>query len=233
MLNRLAHTTTGSPTPEKPGVIQPSTSPSRIPTADEFTFGNVPQHIAAYLDDIVIFSSSWEEHVDHLEEALSRLQGAGLTLRAKKCQIAKRDCLFLGHVVGRGKVRPEEAKITAIRKFLKPKTKKHVRSFLGLTGYYRRFVKDYSTTAAPLTDLTRNSLPDKVRWETHHQEDFDELIRGLTSHPVLRGPDYDSCRNWGSPQPSRHRRSRQPSGLLLQEIISQGGQLCSHVPGNC
>lgn len=83
-----------------------------------------------------------------------------------------------------------DTKTSAIMEFKTPRTKKDVRSFLGLAGYYRRFVPNFSSIAAPLTDLTCKDLPDKVRWTDHHQQAFSTLKTILTSAPVLQGPDY-------------------------------------------
>jgi hypothetical protein len=108
----------------------------------------------AYLDDLVVFSNTWEEHLKHLEEVLARLRSAGLTAKPSKCQFAMKQCIHLGHVVGGGIVQPELSKLEAVNSFPTPQTIKQVRAFLGLTGYYRRFIPDFASIAAPLTDLT-------------------------------------------------------------------------------
>lgn len=90
-----------------------------------------------------------------------------------KCQFAIYECIHLGHRVGRGQVRPDAAKTQSIKEFLRPKTKKDIRSFLGLAGYYRRFVPGYATTATPSSDLTCKDKPDKLQWEPIHQTAFD------------------------------------------------------------
>ena len=95
-----------------------------------------------YIDDIAVFSSSWEEHCSHISRVLGRLGKAGLTVNVKKCQWGQKECEFLGHVVGNGKATPAELKVKAVREFQQPQTKKQVRQFLGLTGYYRRFVRN-------------------------------------------------------------------------------------------
>ena len=99
----------------------------------------------AYLDDLVIYSSTWEEHLLQLRSILLRLRKAGLTAKPSKCKLAARQCVYLGHVVGNGEVRPEVSKIKAVADFPCPETKKDVRAFLGLSGYYRRFIADYAT----------------------------------------------------------------------------------------
>jgi hypothetical protein len=147
-------------------------------------------YAAAYLDDVVIHSTSWEDHVGHLRSVLERLKEAGLTIKPKKCQFAMETCSYLGHVVGNGEVRPEEAKLTAVRDFPTPGTKRQVRAFLGLTGYYRKFIPGYAETAAPLTDLTRKSTPNKVRWTEECATAFAALKNSLCSEPVLKSPDF-------------------------------------------
>lgn len=87
-------------------------------------------------------------------------------------------------------MKPDAAKICDLRNFRTPKTKKDVRSFLGLAGYYRRFVENFSSMAIPLSDLTRDCCPDKVVWEPQHQQAFDTLVEALSSDPVLQGRDY-------------------------------------------
>ena len=86
---------------------------------------------------------------------MDHLRGAGLTAKPRKCQFAMAQCSYLGHVVGNGAVRPEKSKLDAITSFQQPKTKKEVHAFLGLTGYYRRFIPDFATIAVSLSDLVR------------------------------------------------------------------------------
>lgn len=144
----------------------------------------------AYLDDIIIFSTSWKEHMDHLSAVLERIVNAGLTVKRKKCQFAMAECVYLGHRVGSGKVRPEDLKIKAIQDFDIPITKRQVRSFLGLAGYYRKFIPHYSSLAAPLTDLTRKVAPNEVVWNTTCERAFQALKAALSSSPILQSPDF-------------------------------------------
>jgi len=120
---------------------------SLIRGMEEFTGG--------YMDDLVIFSNTWKEHLDHVWLVMERLKEANLTAKPSKCQFGMHECVYLGHIVGNGTVRPEKDKLEAVSTFPQPVTKKQVRAFMGLTGYYRKFIPNYATTAAPLTDLTR------------------------------------------------------------------------------
>ena len=157
------------------------------------------------------------------------------------------ECLYLGHVVGRGQVRRDNAKVTAIQNFLRSKKKKDVRSFIGLAGYYRRFVPNYSAIATPLTDLTKKDCPDRVVLTEQHQTSFDALKKALSSDPVLQGPDYttefvlhsdasDVRRNRDRPEPDRQEGRRPSRGLLLQEAEGPGEELRGsreRMSGNC
>ena len=117
----------------------------------------------AYIDNIVVFSSSWEEHLTHLHKVLNCLQEANLTIKMSKCQFGRIKVHYLGHVIGGGQVKPDPRKLEAVRGYPTPVSKKQVRAFLGLAGYYRCFVPHFSTTAEPLTDLTKSRNPDRVK----------------------------------------------------------------------
>ncbi|KAK7922269.1 hypothetical protein WMY93_009171 [Mugilogobius chulae] len=145
---------------------------------------------AAYLDDVVIFSRTWEEHVQHLRSVLEKIQVAGLTLNVAKCEWARRETRYLGYQLGRGEVRPQMDKVEAIQKCPCPRTKKEVRSFLGLAGWYRRFVPQFATIAAPLTALTTKDKKNPVTWTDECEAAFNTLKTLLCSSPVLRSPDF-------------------------------------------
>ena len=108
----------------------------------------------AYLDDVVVFSMTWEEHLEHIRRVLGAINAAGLTLNLQKCEWAKQETRYLGYLLGRGEVRPQVDKVEAIRNSPRPRTKTQVRSFLGLVGWYRRFIPQFATLATPLTNLT-------------------------------------------------------------------------------
>ena len=149
------------------------------------------ESVSAYLDDLVVFSSTWEDHMAHLRSVLWRLRKAGLTAKPRKCQFGMAQCIYLGHVVGSGVMEPDPAKVDSVASFPIPQTKKQVRTFLGLVGYYRKFVPNFSTIAAPLTDLTRKALPNRVSWSTCCDAAFKELKMLLSSSPILLSPDFE------------------------------------------
>ncbi|KAJ1199344.1 hypothetical protein NDU88_003181 [Pleurodeles waltl] len=146
---------------------------------------------AAYLDDVVIFSETWDDHLLHLQQICHTLENAGLTANPKKCVIGKPNISYLGYEIGQGTLQPQTKKIIAILNAPNPKTKKDLRSFLGLVGYYRRFIPDYSTLAAPLTDLLSKSHPNRLAPFSEHQKDsFEQLKFYLTQDPILKCPDF-------------------------------------------
>ncbi|CAM4681125.1 unnamed protein product [Lepidochelys kempii] len=144
-----------------------------------------------YLDDMAIFSDSWAEHLEHLQAVFQHLREAGLIVKAKKCQIGLNRVTYLGRQVGQGTVNPLQAKVNAIQKWPVPKSKKQVQSFLGLAGYYQRFVPHYSQIVTPLTVLIRKKQPNAVQRSEKCQKAFNQLKAALTSDPVLRAPDFD------------------------------------------
>lgn len=143
-----------------------------------------------YLDDVAVFSDSWEEHIEHLQIVLERLKGAGLTVRAEKCHLGCAQVSYLGHIVGRGQRRPSELKVAAVVKYRRPATKTEVRAFLGLAGYYQHYIKDYSDIASALTDALRKTEPVNVVWDARKECAFQELKRALSEGPVLMAPDF-------------------------------------------
>ena len=141
-----------------------------------------------YIDDIVVFSATWEEHCSHLKVVLGRLEKAGLTANVKKCQWGQVRCEFLGHMVGEGKVSPAECKVQALKEYQQPQTKKGIRQFLGLAGYYRRFIKEYADHSYFLTESTKKSAPERVAWSDVMFSEFSYLKNVLCAVPSLTLP---------------------------------------------
>ncbi len=151
---------------------------------------------SAYIDDILVTSDTWQEHLVHLKKTLSALRDAGLTSKLKKCVFIRSNIDFLGHCIGRGHLKPQTAKTKAIADFKIPKRKKHFRTFLGLSGYYRKFIPQYAHTTAVLTDLLRKKSPDILPWESKHQEAFEKIKTQLSFESVLVAPNHDKTLPW-------------------------------------
>lgn len=125
-----------------------------------------------------------------MEGVFEWLRAAGLTVKTKKCQFGVTECMYFGHIKGNGVVEPEASKVEAVWSFPQPATKKQVRGFLGLSGYYWKIIPGYATLAVPLTDLTRKSAPTRVVWSPQCGQAFRELKERLCSTPVLWSPDF-------------------------------------------
>ena len=142
----------------------------------------------AYIDDLVIYSDSWEDHIQLLQKFFSRLRGAHLTVNLSKSEFCRARVKFLGHIVGQGEVAPVVSKVEAILKFPTPVDKREIMRFLGMAGYYRKFCYNFSTIAEPLTTLLQKQK--KFVWSTECQHAFEKIKSLLLSAPVLKAPDF-------------------------------------------
>ncbi|XP_036347166.1 uncharacterized protein LOC118756514 [Rhagoletis pomonella] len=145
-------------------------------------------HAFAYLDDIIVIGSTFEEHVQNLREVLSRLQRANLRINPEKCDFFKKELRYLGHVVSEKGIHTDPEKVAAIRELKPPSNVKEVRQYLGIASWYRRFVPDFATLSQPLTALLKKGK--HWKWGVEQQEAFDTLKRKLTEAPVLACPDF-------------------------------------------
>ena len=143
----------------------------------------------AYLDDILVYSKTLEEHERHVHMVLRKPQAAKLLVKATKCDFHTQKTIFLGCVVSPGQFALEPEKIAAVREWPQPQNVKDVRSFVGYVNYYRKFIKDYGKMIAPLTKLTRNDQ--SFQWMDHEQAAFEEIKTAVLSEPVLKDPDPD------------------------------------------
>ncbi|XP_071491677.1 uncharacterized protein [Diadema antillarum] len=148
-------------------------------------------HVVHYIDDVLVYSKTWEEHVDDLRRVFQRLREAHLTARPSKCHLGCRSVEFLGHIVEGGRVKPTPEKLAKVKSMSRPTTKREVRSLLGLVGYYRKFIPNMAAIAAPLTDLTKKNQPEKVRWGEVQEHAFQTLQDRLCKYPILRLPNRD------------------------------------------
>jgi len=146
--------------------------------------------VIVYLDDICIYSSTPQEHLGHLDQVLTTLEANDIYLGIDKSAFGFPEMSFLGHIVGASGIRPDPDKVQAVKDWPTPTTQRQVRAFLGLTGYYRRFIRSYARIALPLTNLTKDHIP--WRWKDAEQNAFIQLKEALTSAPVLILPD-PSC----------------------------------------
>ena len=140
-----------------------------------------------YLDDIIIFSNSELEHLRHIEEIFTRLECFGLKMKREKCNFFKKHIQYLGHLKAADGFTPLPEKLESIRNMPKPKTPKEVKQFLGLIGYYRKFVPRFSDIARFLTNLTRHNT--EFIWTEKCDKAFKHLKELLMQHPILRYPD--------------------------------------------
>jgi transposase InsO family protein len=141
-----------------------------------------------FIDDVIIFSRTVEEHALRLANVLQRFEGANLQLQPEKCVFAQSEVQYLGHVISREGIRASPDKVKAVKEYPIPKTVKEVRSFLGLASYYRRLVPKFAEIAKPLTELTRKEQT--FEWDDRRQSAFEELKSRLCTTPVLAYPDF-------------------------------------------
>ena len=144
--------------------------------------------VEVYVDDIVIFSDTWEEHLKRLEQVLFWFKEANLTVNLSKRDFVKEKVIYSGYVVVHGVVTPIEAKVKSIIDYPIPENKKSLMRFLGMAGYYRKFCKNFSEVTAPLTELLKKGV--KYHWSEACQKSFDKVKDLLCLEPVLTALDF-------------------------------------------
>jgi len=143
--------------------------------------------VLVFFDDILIYSATWAEHLQHLHLVLQCLAEHSLFLKRSKCAFAVPSVAYLGHVISATGVTMDSDKVQAVLSWPVPKTVRAVRGFLGLAGYYRRFINNYGVIATPLTRLLRK---EGFHWTPEAEAAFRELQQALTKAPVLQLPDF-------------------------------------------
>ncbi|GBC33494.1 enzymatic polyprotein, putative [Rhizophagus irregularis DAOM 181602=DAOM 197198] len=156
---------------------------------DEILKEYIGEFVIVYLDDIMIYSKNFEEHVEHIDKVLNKLKKNNLIVKLKKCKFGERNIEFLGHIVGRDGLKPDAKKVEKIKEIKIPETVTQVRSFLGLCSYYRRFIKNFAKIAKPLYHLVKKDVP--FEWTEKQQEAFEELKIRLMEKPVLDHPNFE------------------------------------------
>ena len=142
-----------------------------------------------YIDDVLVFSHDFYQHLDHLDQIFQRFRDAKLTLRPSKCKFAAKSVPYLGHVISKHGIAVNPDKTDAIRSFPTPQTQRQLRSFLGASSYYRRFIKSYSLKAQPLYKLLHKNV--KFQWDADCEKAFQSLKQALVSPPILAFPDMN------------------------------------------
>ena len=159
-----------------------------------------PSFVAVYIDDLLIYSRSWKEHLDHLSKVMERLREVNLKLKLPKCHFMRKSVEFLGHILTPQGLQPNPQQVAAVQAFPVPKNVSELRRFLGLTSYYRRFIAQFSKIASPLHYLTKKEV--EWIWTGKCQHAFEQLnglvsanniaILSVTCHRVkeLFGPNH-------------------------------------------
>ena len=146
-------------------------------------------YVLVYLDDILIFSQTLEDHIHHIRQALQKLRDAQLFARLHKCSFFQKKVEYLGFDVSGDGVQPSPEKVRTVVEWPRPQGVKDVRSFLGLASFYRRFIRNFSYKARPLTDLTKDGI--LWHWDDPEEKAFRTLKKSLVTAPVLRMPDFE------------------------------------------
>lgn len=163
------------------------TEPSTDQRAMDFLFRDL-DFVRVYLDDIIVFSGTSKENIAHLSIVFDRIASFNLKLKVFKCEFVKSEVVLLGQVVSSEGVNVDPAKIEKIEKIPTPNSTTELCSFLGLVGYYRRYIKGFATICAPLHEGT--SAKKRLAWTTGMNEVFEELKKAMVSPPVLVYPDF-------------------------------------------
>jgi transposase InsO family protein len=146
-----------------------------------------------YIDDIVIYSPTFEQHLIDLKNVFQALKVANLTLKANKCQFCREEMSYLGHIITQNGIKPDPGLVKSVTKFPEPRKVKDVQSFLGLTGYYRRFIKDYAKIAEPLLRQLRSAQRSNhhLKWTRDCALAMETLKERLTNSPIMNTPNFN------------------------------------------
>lgn len=146
------------------------------------------RNVLVYLDDIIIASQTFDDHLNHMAEVFRRLRSTKLHLNSEKCHFCRDSLRYLRHIIDQEGIRTDPTKVSAIANWPVPTSLKKVRQFLGVASWYRRFIAGFSTVVAPLTRLTRKNV--RWAWTATEKEAFQRIKHALTSAPVLACPDF-------------------------------------------
>ncbi len=144
--------------------------------------------VIVYIDDILIYSNTLEEHISHVRSVLKRLLQYQLYAKAEKCEFHQTSTSFLGYIISQKGVAMDDRKVKAVLEWPQPQTIKELQRFLGFANFYRRFIRDFSAIASPLTTMTKRHAA-RLTWSPESRQAFNELKTRFTSAPILRHPD--------------------------------------------
>jgi len=144
-----------------------------------------------YIDDVLVYTETWVDHLGTLRSVFQRIREANLTIKPSKSMIGYENIEFVGHQVTAGEIRPQESIVNKFLSCERPTTKKQIRSFIGLANYYRAYVPNFAAIAAPLTDLSRKGCPNKVNWDANQEHAYQTLRKYLSSDPILKTPNFN------------------------------------------
>ena len=162
-----------------------ASAPATFQKLMDIVLKDCTEYSCVYIDDILIWSTSWKQHLEDLNAVFAELKKAGLTCKPTKCQFGMTTLQFLGHEIGNGKISVPTARVMDLKKFPKPKTKKQVRRFLGTVNYYRKFVKNFSVLQQVLTPATTKNAPTNVIWSKEMGEAFAALCNCVSEQVKL------------------------------------------------
>ena len=166
-----------------------SNSPATFQRLMNAVLEEVKPFCRVYVDDVVVFSCSFNDHINHLEKVFDALRRANLVAKPTKCKFLRQRIAFLGHVVSSNGVEPDPAKTASINEWPAPKTVHELQIWLGMANYYRRFIPGFATTAEPLLSLLRKHRA--WRWESKEHAAFESIKLALVQEPILSLPDFN------------------------------------------
>lgn len=156
---------------------------------DNVLLGIQNERALVYMDDILIYSPTIYEHINRLKEVFTRLRNSNLKIQPDKCEFLRKEVAYLGHIITKDGVKPNPQKCQAIKDFPEPRNPKEIKSFLGLTGYYRRFIPNFAKIAKPLTKLLQKDIP--FHFNKECSESFEKLKNFLMTEPILIYPNFE------------------------------------------
>ena len=168
------------------------------------------KNVVHFFDDICVYSRTFDEHIETIEKLFEKLRQANLVLQPEKCEFLKPEINYLGHIISSHGLRPDPDKLKAVKEFPVPKNQKNIKQFLGLAGYYRRFIKNFAQIAKPLTNLLRKEQV--FNWDENAQTAFETLRDNLCEPPVLAHPHFEE----------KFLVTTDASGYAIGAVLSQG-----------